>query len=131
MVLASFVATGFGVAGVHAIGLLKNPNSQLHRKAFQIALTLGSVFAILQPIQGDRVAKQLLSLQPAKFAAMEAHFRTEQPASLVVGGIPNEETQSVPFSISIPRFLSFLAYNDFSSEVVGLDQVPREDWPPV
>ena len=58
MVIAAFCATGFAVAGIHALGLLKNPRSQLHRKALVIALIIGSIAALLQPLQGDRLAKK-------------------------------------------------------------------------
>ena len=92
MTLAAFVATGFAVAGVHAIQLLRRPGSEFHRIALTIALVFGSVAALLQPISGDISAKDVAKRQPAKLAAMEAHFETESRASLIIGGIPNEET---------------------------------------
>jgi cytochrome bd ubiquinol oxidase subunit I len=131
MTIAAFCATGFAVAGVHAIGLLKHPTSGFHAHAFHIALVIGAVAAIIQPLQGDRLAKQTAVLQPAKLAAMEALFRTAKPAPLIIGGIPSEEDQTVCYGIHIPTLLSFLAHGDFSSEVKGLDQFPREHWPPV
>jgi cytochrome d ubiquinol oxidase subunit I len=131
MTIAAFLATGFAVAGIHAVGLLKKPDSIFHAKAFQIALVIGAVAAILQPLQGDRLAKQTAVLQPAKLAAMESLFLTAKPAPLVIGGIPSEETQTVRYGIHIPKLLSFLAHGDFEAEVIGLDQFPRENWPPV
>jgi cytochrome d ubiquinol oxidase subunit I len=131
MVIAAFCATGFAVAGLHALGLLKNPGSAFHRGALKIALTIGAVAAIIQPLQGDRLGKLTARLQPAKLAAMEALFHTEKPAPLLLGGIPFEDTQEVRFGIRVPYLLSFLAHGDFTSEVKGLDQFPREDWPPV
>jgi cytochrome bd ubiquinol oxidase subunit I len=131
MTIAAFCATGFAVAGVHAIGLLRNPASAFHASAFQIALFIGAVAAILQPLQGDRLAKQTAVLQPAKLAAMEALFHTAKSAPLTVGGIPSEQTQTVRYGIQIPGLLSFLAHGDFDAEVSGLDQFPRENWPPV
>ena len=131
MTIAAFCATGFAVAGIHAIGLLKNPDSLFHAKAFQIALSIGAIAAILQPLQGDRLAKQTAVLQPAKLAAMESLFHTSKPAPLSIGGFPSEETQTVRYAIHIPKLLSFLAHGDFDAEVKGLDQFPRADWPPV
>jgi cytochrome d ubiquinol oxidase subunit I len=131
MTIAAFCATGFAVAGIHAIGLLKNPASVLHAEAFKIALTIGASAAVLQPLQGDRLAKQTAVLQPAKLAAMESLFQTSQPAPLIIGGFPSETTESVRFGIHIPRLLSFLAHGDFEAEVIGLDQFPREHRPPV
>jgi cytochrome d ubiquinol oxidase subunit I len=131
MTIAAFCATGFAVAGIHAIGLIKKPDSVLHATAFKIALVIGASAAILQPLQGDRLAKQTAVLQPAKLAAMESLFRTSQPASLIIGGFPSEQTETVRFGIHIPGLLSFLAHGDFAAEVKGLDQFPRENWPPV
>jgi cytochrome d ubiquinol oxidase subunit I len=50
---------------------------------------------------------------------------------LVIGGIPDVANEKVDYAIEIPGFLSFLAHGDFKAEVIGLDQYPRELWPPV
>jgi cytochrome bd ubiquinol oxidase subunit I len=131
MTLAAFSATGFAVAGIHAIGLLKNRDSLFHAKAFQIALAIGAIAAMVQPLHGDRLAKQTAVLQPAKLAALESLFHTSKPAPLIIGGIPSEETETVRYAIHIPGLLSFLAHGDFNAEVTGLDQFPRDQWPPV
>src|SRR5262245_12069825 len=130
MVLAAFVSTAFAVAGVHALRLLRKPDSRLHRIAMRIALAMGAVAALLQPLSGDISAKHVAKHQPAKLAAMEAHYHTERGASFVVGGLPDDEAQRVRYAIEIPYVLSFLAFGDPNAEVMGLDRVPREDWPP-
>src|SRR5690349_10171662 len=71
MVLAAFAATGFAVAGVHAIMILRRKNIVFHTKAFNIAATFGAIAALLQPISGDFSAKDVARRQPAKLAAME------------------------------------------------------------
>jgi cytochrome d ubiquinol oxidase subunit I len=131
MIIAAFVATGFAVAGVHAIGLLRNKNSSFHRKALKIALALGSMAALIQPLHGDRLAKDVAIRQPLKLAAMESLFKTSQPASLLIGGIPSVETETVRLGFHIPNLLSFLAHGDLHAEVKGLDIAPKKDWPPV
>lgn len=131
MTLAAFVATGFAVAGIHAYMILKGKNLGFHRKAFLIALGYGSIAALLQPLSGDISAKDIAERQPAKLAAMEAHFETEKSAPLIIGGIPNVEEKRVDYAIEIPGALSFLAHGDFDAEVIGLDQFPVEDHPPV
>jgi cytochrome d ubiquinol oxidase subunit I len=131
MVIASFVATGFAVGGLHALALLKNPQSDLHKKALRLAVTVGAIAAVIQPLHGDRLAKQVAVLQPIKLAAMEALFHTEKPAAMTLGGFPSEQDETVRYAIRIPKLLSFLANGDFDSEVKGLDTAPREDWPKV
>ncbi|WP_420152687.1 cytochrome ubiquinol oxidase subunit I [Siphonobacter sp.] len=131
MSLAAFAATGFAVAGVHALMILKNKNVDFHRKAFKIAALFACLAAILQPLSGDHSAKDVAQRQPAKLAAMEAHFRTEKGASLVIGGIPDADAERVNYAIKIPGGLSFLAHGDFDAEVKGLDQIPKSFHPPV
>jgi len=131
MSLAAFVATGFAVAGIHAFLLLKGKNKEFHRKAFLIAAIFGAVAAVLQPISGDISAKDIAVRQPAKLAAMESHFKTSKSAPLIIGGIPDEDAQEVNYAIEIPGALSFLAHGDFDAEVIGLDQFPKENHPPV
>jgi cytochrome d ubiquinol oxidase subunit I len=85
----------------------------------------------VQPISGDHSAKDIAVRQPAKLAAMEALYTTSKPASLVIGGIPNDEEQRVDYAIHLPGMLSFLAHGDFDAEVIGLDQFSEDERPPV
>jgi cytochrome d ubiquinol oxidase subunit I len=130
MTLSAFEATGFAVAGLHALLLLRKP-SLFHREAFKIALAVGAVAAILQPLSGDLLAKDTAVRQPIKLAAMESHFETSTRAPLLIGGIPDEATGTVKHAIEIPGALSFLAFGDFEAEVKGLNEFPRDEWPPV
>ncbi|GHA34577.1 cytochrome ubiquinol oxidase subunit I [Salinimicrobium marinum] len=131
MTLAAFVATSFGVAGVHAFQIFKNRKVDLHKKAFKIAIVFGAVAALLQPLSGDLSAKDVAERQPVKLAAMEAHYVTEKGVPLYIGGIVDEENRLVSHKIEIPKALSFLAFGDFDAEVVGLNDFPDDELPPV
>jgi cytochrome bd ubiquinol oxidase subunit I len=131
MLLASYAATGFAVAGIHAFILLKRNRNAFHQHALAIALIVGGVGAILQPLSGDSLAKAVAKNQPVKLAGFEGHFNTEKGAPLRIGGIPDEQKEHTPFAIEIPYGLSLLAYGDPSAEVKGLKEFPREEWPPV
>ena len=131
MVLAAFAATGFLVAGIHAFMLLRYGPSLFHEQALGIALLVGGVPALLQPLSGDLLSKAVAKHQPAKLAAMEALFHTEQGAPFHIGGVPDVKTGTVPYSLEIPKALSLLLYLDPHATVTGLDQIPRRDWPPV
>src|SRR5690606_38463145 len=111
--------------------ILKGKNITFHIKAFKIAAIFGTIAAVLQPISGDISAKDVAIRQPAKLAAMEAHFHTEKAAPLILGGIVDEENQTVKYAIKLPGALSFLAHGDFNAEVTGLDAIPKENQPPV
>src|SRR5439155_996857 len=74
MILAAFMATGFLVAGIHAWQLLKDPLSTFHRRACALALLVGSLPAMIQPLSGDVIAKHAAQYEPAKLAAFEARL---------------------------------------------------------
>jgi len=131
MCLAAFAATGFAVAGVHALMILRKKNIRFHATAFRIAALFGTIAALLQPISGDLSAKDVAQRQPAKLAAMEAHFHTSRNAPLIIGGIPDEKRERVGYALKIPGMLSFLAHGDLDAEVKGLDQIPADERPPV
>jgi len=129
--VVAFGATGFLVAGVHAFFLIRDRHSAFHRSAFGIALAVVCVCTPLQMLSGDVSARAVARLQPPKLAAMEAHYRTESGAPLIIGGIPNDDTMSAAYAVSIPRGLSLLLAHDPNVRVIGLDQFPRDQWPNV
>jgi cytochrome d ubiquinol oxidase subunit I len=131
MVIAAYMATAFGAAGVHALRLLKDRSSEFHREALRITMAVALVSAVLQPISGDYAAKVVARTQPVKLAAMEGQFETERGAPLRIGGWPDAQAGVTRYAIDIPRALSFLAYGDFDAEVKGLHEFPRDEWPPV
>lgn len=129
MTIAAYAATGFVVAGIHAFLLLRNRGNLFHRRALAIALTVGGVAAIVQPISGDLSARYVARYQPAKLAALEAHFKTEPGASLSIGGIPDVDKAQTNYALKIPYGLSLLAYHDPGATVKGLKDFPRDQWP--
>ena len=131
MTLAAFAATGLAVAGIHAFLLLKRPDHPFHRRALSIALVVGAPAALLMPVSGDISARYVAEWQPAKLAAMEGQFETVRGAPLRIGGIPDEETRTTRWAIEIPKALSLLAFHDPNAEVMGLEEFPEGDWPPV
>jgi cytochrome d ubiquinol oxidase subunit I len=131
MTLAAFVATGFMVAAVHAFFLLRDRSSPFHRAALGLALAVACISTPLQILSGDLSARAVARLQPAKLAAMEAHYRTKAGAPLVIGGIPQDQTMKTDYALKIPRGLSLLTAHDPNATVVGLEEFPRGQWPNV
>ena len=131
MVLAAYAATGMAVAGIHAALLLRGSRGALHRHALAVALVVGAPAALLQPLSGDLSARFVARWQPVKLAALEGQFATERGAPLRIGGVPDEDARTTRWAIEIPHGLSLLAFHDPDAEVRGLNEVPRELWPPV
>ena len=131
VLLSSYAATGFAVAGIHAVRLLRRPSSAIDRTALGLALAVGGAAALLQPISGDYSARQVAQTQPVKLAALEGQFHTERGAPLRIGGLPDPDAETTRWALEIPRGLSLLAFHDPDAEVRGLSSFPREIWPPV
>ncbi|QRN98375.1 cytochrome ubiquinol oxidase subunit I [Archangium violaceum] len=129
--LACYQASAFAMAGIHAFVLLRHPGAAFHRKALSVALPLACVSALLQPFAGDLEAEHIAHAQPVKLAAAEGLFETQRGAPLSVGGLPDVETRTTPYALEIPKGLSMLAFRDPDAEVKGLNDFPRDEWPPV
>lgn len=129
MTIAAYAATGFVVAGIHAFLLRRDRTNLFHRRAIAIALTVGGAAAILQPMSGDLSARYVARYQPAKLAALEAHFKTEAGAALNIGGIPDVAKGETNYAVKIPYGLSLLAFHDPRASVKGLNDFPRDEWP--
>ena len=131
MLLAAYSAVGVAVAGIHARLLLRDLTSPFHRRAFAIALLVGMPAALLQPLSGDWAGRVVARTQPAKFAALEGQFATEGYAPLRIGGIPDIDARETRYALEIPGGLSLLAHGSPSASVTGLNDIPRDLWPPV
>jgi cytochrome bd ubiquinol oxidase subunit I len=128
--LSTYMATGFAVAGVYAAGMLRGRRDAYHRSALGIALGLGVIAAVLQPLSGDWSARKIAEYQPAKLAAAEAHFETSSHVPLMIGGIPDEDG-NVRYAIHIPNALSIMVGRSAGTVVTGLNDFPRDERPPV
>ena len=132
MIPAAFILSAFFVMGVSAYHLLKKQNIDFFTKSFRMALVLGLIFSIFIVIEGDMHAVHVTETQPAKLAAMEAHWETTTKAPLHLFAIPDEKNEKNSVEIgSIPGLLSFLGYHDFNAEVKGLKDFPKDERPPV
>lgn len=131
-VIGAYILAAFFVMSISAYYILKGRHLDFARKSFTIALIVATVTSLAEPISGDLQGKKVAQTQPAKLAAMEAVFHTSPgPTPLYLFGLPDTTGQRVNYGIAVPGLLSWLAYGDFRKPVVGLDQVPHRDWPPV
>jgi cytochrome bd ubiquinol oxidase subunit I len=124
------ITAGMVVASVGAFYALRNE----HPEAVRSFLPVGVVSALVASVvaafpTGDWSAKMVYRHQPAAFAAMEGHFRTEDGADLVLLGQPNLDTLSLDNPLAIPGLLSFLTYARWDARVAGLSELPRDSWP--
>jgi cytochrome bd ubiquinol oxidase subunit I len=129
MVLAAYMVTGFVVAGVYAVGLLRGRRDRYHRLGFAVPFTIAGIAAPLQVMMGDIIARFVAHNQPVKFAAMEYVSRTTDDVPEWIGGILINGR--VYFGASIPAFDSILVGFNPHTRVIGWDSVPPDQRPPL
>lgn len=130
MVLASYLTTAFVILAVAGWYLRKG----IARRAARVMLVMGVGFiAIVVPLQifvGDLHGLNTLKYQPAKIAAIEAHWETG-PASLVLFAWPDTAADTNRFEIAIPHLGSLILTHSWDGVVKGLKAFPEELRPPV
>lgn len=129
-VLASWVTCAIMVSGIAGYYVRKGLHGEVARTMLKIGIILFAVTPLLQLGAAHAHAIQVIDTQPVKAAAMEGHFETGRGAPLYVIGYVDEEAEKTT-GIAIPKFLSFLYNFDFNSEIKGLKDYPKEEWPPV
>jgi cytochrome d ubiquinol oxidase subunit I len=128
MLLAAYMVTGFLLASVYAIGMLRGKRDRYHRLGMIIPLTVGCIAAPLQFLAGDTAARAIAHDQPAKFAGMECIYKggpdqTEYIYGRCVDG-------KVKGGIGIPGFDSILVGFSTDTKVTGLNEIPANERPP-
>ena len=71
MILAAYLVTGFLVASIYAVGMLRGRRDRIHRLGLLIPLTVACIATPIQFAVGDSAARAIAKDQPIKFAAME------------------------------------------------------------
>lgn len=128
---ACLMTGAFFVIGICSWYILMKPNEEHARIVIKPALMIAFIASVVQLGFGHYHAFQVAHTQPAKLAAIEGIFKTQQNAPLLLFGIPDSETGTVKYRVGVPGLLSFLVNWDTASEVTGLDKYPPYDWPPI
>lgn len=130
VVSTSYMTSAALLAAIVAFAILKGKRGQYEQKALRLTVTCALIFSVLTAIAGDVSAKFLAEVQPEKLAAAEWHFETEEGADIIFFGTLNEEGE-IENEIRVPKLLSFLAGNSFDTEVIGLNETPEDERPPL
>ncbi|HEU0087729.1 MAG TPA: cytochrome ubiquinol oxidase subunit I [Pseudonocardiaceae bacterium] len=129
MIIAAVMVTGFGVASVYAVGMLRGRRDRYHRIGLLLPLTVAAVATPVQIAVGDWLANVVADHQPVKLAAMEGLYHSGTGVPLALGGIYLDDR--LVGAIELPYGLSLLLHHDPNGFVPGLDQVPPQLRPPV
>ena len=128
MFLAAYMVTGFLVASVYAVGMLRGRRDRYHRLGLVIPFTVAAIATPIQLFVGDTAARAIADDQPAKFAAMECIYKGGPDQTEYLGGSCIDG--QVKGGIGIPGLDSFLVGFSKNTDVTGLNQIPKNDQPP-
>src|SRR5690606_34208523 len=112
--------------------LLHGRHADVAKRALTAGIVVGALSSTAMFLSGHSNARMVAEHQPAKLAAFEGHFRSEEGGTaLYLVGYPDEEREEVVGGVAIPGLLSWLVHGDADRPVRALDTFPREDRPPI
>ena len=126
----AFIQGSFLVISVAAYFLIKKKHIEFAKRSIAAALVVATLASVGQLFLGHWHAQVVAEHQPAKLAAFEGQYETTDNAALAIIGFTNAEKEET-IAFQIPGLLSWLIYGDVNQVVTGLNDFPREDWPPV
>ena len=131
MFTAAFLTTSVVVFAVGARYLVAGRLEQEARTMLRMGLGMIILLAPLQLVIGDLHGLNTAKHQPAKIAAIEAHWDGTRPGALVLFAIPDEAAERNRYEISIPGGASLMITHDPDGLFPGLKDFARKDRPPV
>lgn len=131
MFTAAFLTTSLVVAAVGARYLLAGRFVEEAKTMLRMGIGMVALLAPLQLVIGDAHGLNTAEHQPAKVAAMEAHWDGSKPADLVLFAWPDDAAEKNHFEISIPNAASLIITHDSQGLFKGLKDFAPQDRPPV
>ncbi len=131
MFTAAYLTTSLVVLAVGARYILASRFEDEAKTMMRMGLGMVALLAPLQLVIGDWHGLNTLKHQPAKIAAIEAHWDGSKPGDLVLFTIPNESEERNDYEISIPNGASLILRHDPNGLFQGLKDFAPQDRPPV
>ena len=130
-VVGFYITTGCVVVAVGAWLIHRRGPSPEGRTMLSITFWLLTVLVPAQIFIGDQHGLNTLEHQPAKLAAIEAHWETGSGVPLILFTIPDDANATNRFTIEIPRLGSLVLTHSLDGTVKGLKDFPADQRPPV
>lgn len=121
-----FLMASFMILSVSSYHIFRKQNVDFFKRSLTMASIVGLVSSVLVFLGGHTMGQYMYETQPMKFSAIEAHWETSQPASFSILTIGDLSGKREVWSIRVPGVLSFLACNNFSCEVKGVDDLQAD-----
>lgn len=129
MLLASGLTVAFVIAGLSAYRLRRGNDVPEVRAGLKTGIYLAAILIPLQIFAGDAHGLNTLEYQPAKVAAMEAHWETSDHVPLVLFGWPNAIEKANRYALEIPGGASLILMHDWKGVIRGINEFA--EYPPV
>jgi cytochrome bd ubiquinol oxidase subunit I len=121
---AGYVAGSMFVLGISAYYLLKGRDIEFAKRSFAIAAGFGLASICSVIVLGDESGYELGAVQKVKLAAIEAEWETHPaPTGFTLVGIPDQETQTTDYAITIPWVMGLIATRSTDTQVTGLKEI--------
>ncbi len=130
MLLASGLTASFLIAGISAWRWRHGDRTAAVAAALKCGVFAAAVLIPLQIFMGDLHGLNTLHHQPQKIAAMEALWKTQAGAPLVLFAVPNAKTQSNDYAVELPQMASVVLTHARDGELKGIDAF-ADNHPPV
>ena len=130
-ILGGWITGSLVAMAIAAWLLLKGRSGAAAAALMKTSLAVFATAAILQLGSGHAHSMQVTKTQPEKMAAFEALWETMDGAPFTVFGIPDEKNERVLLAVRIPKMLSMLVDLDPGGRVLGLNEFPKDERPPV
>lgn len=131
MALAAFLSTAFMIGGISTYYLLRDRFVDKARLCLKCAVAFVAIVAPLQILVGDLSGQEVRHNQPAKLAAIEAHWNTSRDVPLVLFAVPDEKAERNDYALDVPHLGSLILTHSWHGAVEGLKSFPAGDRPPV
>ncbi len=131
MMCAAYLTTSVVVLAVGARYLLQGKYATEGRTMMRMGVGMVALLGPAQLLLGDQHGLNTLKYQPAKVAAIEAHWSNDGPAELVLFGWPDAEHEQNRLAVGVPHLGSLILTHEWNGRVPGLKDFPRDARPPV
>lgn len=129
---AALITGAFAVMGISAYLIIKNKGAGLAKKTLRIALVFGLFVTIFEVFPfGHESGREVAKYQPAKFAALQGLYLSQQGAPLAIFAFPQTPPPELKAKIEIPGLLSWLAFGDVNARIQGINEFAEDDLPPL
>lgn len=131
MVIAAYLTTAVVVMAVGARYALAGRFADESRVMLRMGLGLALVLAPVQIFVGDMHGLVTAREQPAKLAAIEAHWDSAEVAPLELFAWPDSAAETDDYAIDLPHVGSLIITHHWDGKFKGLKDFAPQDRPPL